>query len=303
MLNILRNFRSAVSMRAEWLLIVAVTAILSLMGIDRASATMGAIWRAIAPRLARQKRAIRHLGLAFPEKSAAEIHALSLDMWENLGRTTAETLLHADMVKERQRYHIDWPEDFVETVRNGAIFVSYHGGNWEIAALPAYYAGVVLDVVYRPLHNPITDEILRKLRSHATNGTLIPTYPLGAQRIRAAIRQKRCVAMLADLWDPVSIEVPFFGRPASAVLAPAVLARRYHLPVVITRAVRRDGVRFDLEARFVPYATSTDIRGDIEALTRTIQAQFEAWIRAYPAQWMWAHDKWEPIPASNRTDG
>ena len=51
---------------------------------------MGALWRLIAPRLRRHARALAHLELAYPEKSAAEREHIAREMWGHLGRTFAE---------------------------------------------------------------------------------------------------------------------------------------------------------------------------------------------------------------------
>lgn len=51
-----------------------------------------AIWRFLAPRLHRHRRAIINLKAAMPELSISDREALLDRMWDNLGRTSVEAL-------------------------------------------------------------------------------------------------------------------------------------------------------------------------------------------------------------------
>ena len=49
------------------------------------------VWRFIAPKTRRHRRAIKNLAKTMPEKTPAERKAIALGMWDNLGRVMAET--------------------------------------------------------------------------------------------------------------------------------------------------------------------------------------------------------------------
>src|ERR1700688_132173 len=57
---------------------------------DLASAIGGTIARIIGPHLAVTRRARRNLGLALPHLPAVERRRIIREMWDNLGRTTAD---------------------------------------------------------------------------------------------------------------------------------------------------------------------------------------------------------------------
>ena len=80
-----------------------VIAILRRLPVDRASALMGWVWRTVAPRTHRQKRALAHFRAAYPTKSEAELTTLADDMWENLGRVFAEGLILDRIVGDPDR--------------------------------------------------------------------------------------------------------------------------------------------------------------------------------------------------------
>jgi len=130
-----------------------------LLGPDRASALSGALWRRIAPLNKRHARAGAQMRMAFPDLDEATI-ARQLDaMWDNLGRTMAESFHIAALVKDRARFEID--EDTrlaVEKARaGGAVFVSLHQGNWELAAPLLDSLGLPVAGIYQKLQNPFTE--------------------------------------------------------------------------------------------------------------------------------------------------
>jgi KDO2-lipid IV(A) lauroyltransferase len=88
LMKFLETLRLRLEFAAVWLMIVMARA----MPLQMASWLSGKLWRLIAPRLSRQKRALENLELAFPEKSLSERKAIATAMWENLGRTFAESL-------------------------------------------------------------------------------------------------------------------------------------------------------------------------------------------------------------------
>ena len=70
--------------------------------VEVASRTSGLAWRLVAPHLYRQERVMRNLALAYPEMTEAERKKLAAKMWENLGRTFAESF-HLDRIASEGR--------------------------------------------------------------------------------------------------------------------------------------------------------------------------------------------------------
>ena len=99
-------------------------------------------------------------------------------------------------------------------------------------------------------------------------------------------------AFLADLRDDNGAAVPFFGAPALATVFPALLARKTGLPLYAGAAFREPKVRFVIRGARVEVPHTDDPAADAVAGTAALHAQFEAFIRQAPEQWMWAHRKW-----------
>jgi len=155
------GLRLRLEFAALWLAIVIARAI----PLQAASWLSGKLWRFIAPRLSRQKRALANLELAYPEKSPPERRAIAAAMWENLGRTFAESL-HIKALTKSNRIVFEPAEGFDEAARGAKPFIvcGLHLGNWEILAHGGQRLGVSLIGVYQRMSNPHVEALMRSLR-------------------------------------------------------------------------------------------------------------------------------------------
>lgn len=278
--------------RVEYEALRAITAVLRSMGIDRASAFMGRAWRWLAPLNKRHARADAHLAASLPHLTAAERAKILDEMWDNLGRTAAETVLLPQLIRETERMSWDFSGVDLEKARKGAVFVSLHTGNWEVMALPARELGFSLQAIYKPLTNPLVETWFADLRRSLYGAGLTRLDRGLALKIRTLARSGAMVAVIGDNRDDTHVVIDFFGRPAGAQPFPAMLARRFGLPIYVGRVIRTEGAHFRIEVQEVEVPASDDVQADILELTVRIHAQFEKWISQKPGQWMWAQRKW-----------
>ena len=262
--------------------------------LETASSGSGTAWRLIAPHLHRQKRVLDNLAAAYPETSLRERKRIAADMWENLGRTYAE-FFHLDRIVAEGQIALEPFERFDEIAHGGPFVVcGLHLGNWEIMSQAGKRFGVPVTSVYQRLSNPYVDAATVKLRAPQYEGGLLPKTPATARTLLKRARGgDGCPAFLADLRDDRGAPVPFFGRPALSSLFPALLARATGLPLYACAVYRRPNVRFSIriEPVFVPQTNDRD--ADAAAGTAALHAQFEAFIREAPEQWMWGHRRWD----------
>ena len=159
----------------------------AMLPLDTASAVGSRLACLIGPRLSVSNVARRNLGHAFPEKSADQIEAVVLGMWDNLGRVAAEYahLGEIDVTDPNGRVEVVGVEN-VELLRDdriSGIFFSAHLGNWEIASLGAIQNGVPLTQIYRAANNPHMEPLMRSLRA-PVGGTHVPKGSAGANQQR-----------------------------------------------------------------------------------------------------------------------
>jgi KDO2-lipid IV(A) lauroyltransferase len=289
--------------RLEYCALRAVAAVVRALPMDLAGNISAAVWRSLAPLGRRHKRALENLAVAFPEKTAAEREAIAVAMWDNLGRVMAETMRIDQILKEPQRIEVIKAAAFNRYVgKEGAIVgVSLHSGNWELAIWPMMVSGKMPGAIFRLVKNPYVDRYLRSLRRDLYPGGLFGKgKAFGSQEahhtariILAFVRNGGRLGIVSDLYDKSGLPVPFFGQPAKSTMVPAMLARRTGARLWAARCIR-DGrsSRFKIEMREIKVPRSGNVGDDIRATTASIQAQFEAWIREHPEQWMWSNRRW-----------
>ncbi len=118
----------------------------------------------------------------------------------------------------------------------------------------------------------------------------------GSAQIESLLAQGGTLAFLADQYaGEKGCWVEFFGRPASAYKAIALLAMEHQALVAVCTSLRRDQpLRIDmfLEAIVDPRDGGDEMQS-VPALTQWYTAELEAAIRRCPEQYWWLHRRWK----------
>jgi Kdo2-lipid IVA lauroyltransferase/acyltransferase len=279
--------------RFEYFAFLALAAAMRALPLEIASRWSGAVWRLVAPRFHRHRRALNNLALAFPEKTPAEIEQIALGMWDNLGRTFAE-FFQIDRIVNSDRIQIESQELF-ETLRGdggNGVACGLHMGNREILSQAGIRIGWRPAGVYQKITNPFVDRYVNAVRTPFYPGGLMEKSPRTAVALLRYAREGGCVAVLADQREERGIRVPFFGKPAPSNPFPALIARSVNAPLYVFRAKRLIGVRFSVLIAEVTVPRTADRDADVAAATCNLQSTIEFMIRDAPDQWMWVHRRW-----------
>ncbi|MGE0653991.1 MAG: lysophospholipid acyltransferase family protein, partial [Alphaproteobacteria bacterium] len=163
-------------------------------------------------------------------------------------------------------------------------------------------AGANPGAVYRSVNNPYVDQYLRDQRKDL--------YPAGlfgkgkvegdhgddkrtARLITDFVRRGGRLGIVNDLHDGTGVPVPFFGRDAKTQPIGVMIARRVGARIWMARCLRIGAEsRFRIELKELKIPRSSNQSADIRAALIDMQAQFEAWIREAPEQWMWSNRRW-----------
>lgn len=279
--------------------------VVKLLPANAAIATTARLARIFGMWHPRTKDARRNIELAFPEKSAQEVEAILHGMWENLGRTAAEyafldKIFDVDFEHpEKGRFEIAGVENFAELseLDGPAICFTAHTGNWEVLPVGAAAFGLNITALFRPPNNKfLAREVLQARKT--SMGHLVPSKAGAAWALSGVLDDGGKVGVLADQYFARGPVVTFFGRETAANPLLAKLARNYDCPVYPARTVRLPNGRFRLELQDrLVLPRDEDNRIDINALTQQVTDIMEGWIREYPEQWLWLHNRWRP-PAS-----
>ena len=284
---------TALRYRLEYIGFRLVGSLLALMPVETASALSGWIWRMIAPHLHRHERALANLARAFPDMAQIQRDKIARDMWDNLGRTFAESF-HLKELAMGDRIQVEQPELVTAIARSGtgSVFCAGHLANWELLVAPMVRLGMQPAGIYQKVKNPLVDAWIRNSRAFLYTGGLLPKDRSAARALTRHAKTGGAIVLLADLRDFTGIGIAFFGQSAPTTPFPATLARLLDVPIVVATMVRLPGVRFSIRIERLDVPRSDDRSADILAATRAIQARLETAIRANPGQWMWGHRRW-----------
>ena len=174
----------------------------------------------------------------------------------------------------------------------GVLFATAHLGNWELSAYAHALFAAPMNMVVRPLDNPLIDRLVERRRSLSGNR---PVFKKDyARAILTALAANEAVGILIDQNASADsgIFVDFFGAPACAGSGFAKLAARSGAAVIPGFAIWSEAEQRHI-LRFYPPVPMT---GDAARDTQALQSQLEAVIREYPDQWLWIHRRWKTRP-------
>jgi KDO2-lipid IV(A) lauroyltransferase len=191
----------------------------------------------------------------------------------------------------------------------GVLVATAHLGNWELSALAHALMTAPMNVVVRPLDNPLIDALVERRRALTGNRTIGKRD--FARSILKALAANQAVGILIDQNAALDtgVFVDFFGIPASAGTGFAKFAAHSGATVIPGFALWSEPEQRYILRFYPPLAMTGDIRRDTQAL----QSKLEEVIREYPDQWLWIHRRWKtrppgeaspyenaPVPASPR---
>lgn len=264
---------------------------------DKASRLAGKIAVFIGKKIKVNELASKNLSLALPEINEENRSKIIDEMWNNLGRIIGEFSHVCKKNPQEILELVDLDVDSIEVLnklkesKKGAIVFSAHIGNWEIGPKILMALGFKVNVVYRPLNNTFVEEMTAKLR----NINLIEKGNSGSRKIIEALKNHELVLILADQRIGEGEKIKFFHDDALTTTSIARLALKYDVEIIPARVIRnnlKNNFFIEIQKPLV-FKKSLNLNSDILALTLTINQIIEKWIRSYPAQWFWVHDRWK----------
>ncbi len=284
----------------EWGLVVCLARTFAWLP-ESAAYALGEAAGRLAYRIDGRHRAItlENLTRAFPGTySPPEVEALARAVFENLGRTAVDVARSDRLLRgsSPEAVRIDGLTRLQEARRRGkgVLMIVAHFGPWELLPLIAAICYEPVHVVARPLDNPRLDDMLTALRERGGNRVIRKRDAILA--ILQALRRGETVGILIDqhISEREGVVVPFFGRPASTVFAPARIAMRSGAAVLPVGIIWEGRGRYRVQiAEEVPVRSSADLRADLVENTARFTAAIEAFIRAHPDHWFWVHRRWK----------
>jgi Kdo2-lipid IVA lauroyltransferase/acyltransferase len=281
----------------EYITFLLVIRFLRLLPIDKSANLCSFIARKIGPLLPVTKIARKNLENIYSKN--INIDQTIEDIWDNFGRYIGEFPFINKLSKDElvKRVGLKGLENVKEFQDNSQPFMMFlcHQANWDFAIRRINDIYPRFGIVYRKANNPLVDREVLSERENDPNIMMIAKGLSGAKSLVRAIKSKMSVAMLVDQKMNDGIEVPFFGKPAMTAHALAKLALQYNYPIVPCQIVR-NGRSSYIELKVhkpLKIEKSGNIEKDCYKIMEEINLILEKWIREYPGQWFWFHNRWK----------
>ena len=261
---------------------------------------LGRIWFQVDRR--HRKIALNNLKIAWgDELGESERRTIALRNFIHLAQVLLELPYLKKLTPEKLDGFVafDGIEHFKDALQKGrgVLLLASHFGNWELMALAFSLRYRPIHIVVRPLDNPFLDNLITKIRTRGGN-QLIPKKGSVRKMLRL-LSAGEVVALLLDQ-NPAWYEgvfVPFFNEIACTNKALSTIALRTGAPVIPAFNVRQpDGSYRIFGEPEVLLDRSGDNTRDIEENTAKFNKIIENYVRRYPEQWFWVHQRWKTRP-------
>ncbi|MBB3137368.1 KDO2-lipid IV(A) lauroyltransferase [Rhizobium pisi] len=256
--------------------------------------------RRIGPLTRRHRLMLTNLRNAFPDKSDAEIEEIALGSWGNMGRLAAEyvfldQLFDYDPEKsEPGRVEVSGIPIFLDLRDNPRPFIVFtgHTANFELLPVAGAAFGLTVTVLFRPPNNPYIAKKVFDFRS-ARMGKLVPSHAGSSFALARQLEAGQGVGVLVDQKFRKGLKGTFFGRDVKTNPLLPKLVRQFNCEVYPARCIRLPGNRYRLEIE-PRLDMPRDAKGnlDLPAAAQLLNDKVESWVREYPEQWLWYHDRW-----------
>lgn len=177
----------------------------------------------------------------------------------------------------------------------GIVMCTGHYGNWELLGGSLALSGMPMISITRKQNNGAMDKLINEYREMVGQKVAYNRGHNSLLAISKMLREKKCVGILYDQdTNDDGVEIDIFGKRSIIPYGAAALSRTYGSPIVpIFLHNNEDGT---CTAKIYPlfHAPKTkDREADFYAATKQLVDVLEKEIKADPAMWFWAHDRWK----------
>ena len=240
---------------------------------------------------ANRRAAIQNMQRVLGVRDARLVRRASIEMFSQFACCFAESMEYYGPRPRPMQFDIPTHDPLDEALRRGrgAVVVTGHFGNWDVAAKGLRAYGRPMNVVMAHEANQTTHDFVRAAREQAGVRVIYSDSSVfSSLNMIRALRNNEIIAIQLDRAEGAGGTrlVPFFGAPAPFPSGPFVLARLAGapvLPIFVPRLGRRhyavqigDPIEVPRDSR---HSSSLD-----RAMHQAVRA-FEDKVREFPTQW------------------
>lgn len=175
----------------------------------------------------------------------------------------------------------------------GMVLAASHTGNWDLAACAVATRLGPLSVVTKRLSWTSVDALWQRTR--AAYGVRLVLARGAFAMAREALAAGGAVAMMIDqvpAHERHGLRARFLGEEAWVDRAPATVAARFGVPLVVTASRRDDRGVQRLSILDVIEPPGRAGAAWIDDATSRATTALERFVLAYPTEWLWMHRRW-----------
>lgn len=252
-----------------------------------------------------RRKTIKNLHLAYGGKwTEKEIKRVALNVLKKMGQNLFEVLRWRNWSPKKLISLVartNGMENMEKALKRGkgVLAVTAHLGNWEILTCVAgFHFPGKMTVVARQLYDPRFDRLITDFRR--SQGVEVVQRGLALRGMLSALKQNHIVAVLCDQdTGRDGVFVPFFGVEAWTQSGPARIAYKTGAALIPSFVVRGGDGQYEVHVEKeieVPHTGNEE--KDILETVRRYTGIIETFVRAYPDQWVWMHERWKTRPSN-----
>jgi lauroyl/myristoyl acyltransferase len=245
----------------------------------------------------RRQALLNYAGILHQPVNSPAVRRVAREALVGYSKLMADFLLLSQLERDDVMRMVDWRgwENITGALEagRGAIVVTPHFGNWDMAAAAAAARGLKVTVVT----DHFGDEDMNRRVTAARERMGMRVIPLSitaGKASLAALRRNEIVALVCDLAkDGRNVQVRVAGQQVMVPAGPAVMAIRSGAPVVPIMCRRQADNRYLLEVQpQIAFAPGGDRDADSQALAQAIMDRFEPELLRRPEQWYLFSPMW-----------
>lgn len=247
--------------------------------------------RIIAPLAGYDRRVRDNLHRIFPAMPEAEVRRMMRAVPDHVGRSVIEMYSGQEFIDHVRHTPIHGPGlralEEARAAHRPVVMVTGHFGNYDASRLALIERGFPIGGLYRPM----TNRYFNRHYVAAMERLSKPVFPRTRSGMAQMVRFLREGGMLGIVQDQhmnKGVRLKFFGHDALTALSAAELALKYDALILPSYAIRKEnGLDFDILVDApIPHTNA-------EEMTQALNDHLEAYVRQYPDQWFWIHNRWK----------
>jgi len=288
----------------QWVnLVTLLTRFLTLKRAQRIGRSLGNV--AFYLIIRHRRKALRNITMIYrKEKSKKELYEIIRSSFIHSARFGWETLyFHTHDITDKEIKEVVKTVAGLEHLQQainrgkGVIGLGVHLGNFTLLGRRLRALGFQPTSIMRQMRDEKLEEVFRLMRTKFGE-PWIPKFPVN-QAIKESIawlKEGKILMVYVDQRSGRGVKVDFMGIPTPTPTGAAVFALKTEAAVLpIVNVLDNDGTYKLIIGKEVPVIRTGNHREDVVANTAQFNKIAEKYIRLYPDQWFWFHNRWKGV--------